>query len=64
MKKIVLGAFALLLIGDGVRYWFQHQDISFAQPVIWLCGTIWFVLFLAYGFVPVVAEFIKEEHHD
>lgn len=64
MKKLILSTAILVLVGNSISLFFRHSDLTVGQPLVWVLGSIWFVLFLVYGLVPVVVALVKEVNHD
>lgn len=64
MKKLILSTAILVLVGNSISLFFRHPALTVGQPLVWVLGSIWFVLFLVYGLVPVVVALVKEVNHD
>lgn len=60
MKKYIIWIIILIITGNIIRLIVEHQEKSLAQPLVWLLGTIWFILFLVYGLGAVVANLLEE----
>lgn len=60
MKKYIIWILILIITGNIIRLIVEHQELSLVQPLVWLLGTIWFILFLVYGLGPVVANLLEE----
>ena len=52
------------LIGMVSSLLFRKGSLVFPPITYWVLGTIWFILFLVYGLVPVVTTLLKEDCHD
>ncbi|MET3559248.1 hypothetical protein ABID29_002398 [Streptococcus rupicaprae] len=60
MKKFILWILILIVIGNILRLGITRQEMSPAQPLVWLLGTIWFILFAIYELVPLVVNWLEE----
>lgn len=56
MKLILITS----LIGMVSSLLFRKGSLVFPPIAYWVLGTIWFILFLVYGLVPVVANLLEE----
>ncbi|MGT2755931.1 hypothetical protein [Streptococcus ovuberis] len=60
MKKYIIWVIILIITGNIIRLVVEHQEMSLAQPLVWLLGTIGFVLFAIYELVPLVVNWLEE----
>lgn len=60
MKKQLFWIITLVLVGNMVSLFANYKGVNLTQPLIWVLGSIWFILFLVYGLMPVIANLSEE----